>query len=79
MEPIFQVGDPVETLENPKGFGTVTHAKGGYTVFVNDPEFRPLIGVRMIGRQAALAFGTDELRLCNCKDRIPLGVSQCRT
>ena len=79
MEPNFQVGDPVETLENPKGFGVVTHANSGYEAGSDAPSPHPLLGVRMLGEKAGLAFRTDELRLCKCKDRIPLGVSQCQT
>ena len=77
MEPNFQVGDPVETLQNPKGFGVVTHANSGFEA--DGDGSHPLLGVRMAGHSAGLAFRIDELRLCKCKDRIPLGVSQCQT
>ncbi len=77
MEPNFQVGDPVETLGNPKGFGVVTHANSGFVA--DSDSIRPLLGVRMIEGEGDMAFCTDELRLCKCKDRIPLGVSQCQT
>lgn len=68
---MFEVGDPVETTANPKGYGIIVN-------FVGAPGLSANVGVRLAGRTGALAFHIADLRPCKCKTRILKRVSRCQ-
>ncbi len=71
---MFELGDPVETIKHPKGYGKITRIITGC---LSGNKYQA--AVKMAGRVNGMLFHFDELRPCKCKTRIPKGVSRFQT